>query len=110
MQCHGNATLSKEKRACGSLSLNVIDLKTFIGNEENRHIPTWAGSVFHDFSLRKPDKRSRTKGSLVCYQISFQNIHAMTAGMSMLRVDHTGRIANHPNPGSCFRIFEKILA
>ena len=93
-----------------SASLHVVDAEGFVGDEQHDDVGLGARSVFHDFTFRKPDERSRALFALVRDQPSLEHVHTVSARMSVPRIDDARGIADKTNLRAIVRIGVQHLA
>src|SRR5262249_12141430 len=91
-------------------SLQVVDPKALICDEEHRGIGLRAGAVLHDLAFWKPDKCPRTIRPLVRHELTAQDIQAMAAGMRMSGVHKPRWVADQADFRAGLRVSVQILA
>src|SRR6185369_2730234 len=90
--------------------LLVVDLKSLVGNEQNRHIMICSRTVLHDRSFREPDEMTRSVFAFVSDKRALQDVHPVRAGMGMPRVDDPGWVAHQAHFHAGIRINDQVLA
>ena len=92
------------------LSLNIINTKALVCDEEGRDFSERTGTVLHDLPFRKPDEGPRAERPLVRHEIAFENIQAVAARMGVAGIDEARGVANQPNLCPGLRVGVEILA
>ena len=82
----------------------VIDTESFIGNEEDGGVSIGAGAVLHLLAFGEPDEMAGAESAVIRDKLTFEDIHAVPAGMGVQWIDYPGRIADKSNLASRFGI------
>jgi hypothetical protein len=91
-------------------SVDVIDAKPLVGDEEHRDLRVRGGTMLHDLSLRKPYKGSRAERPFMGHEMAFENIQAVPARVRMMGIHHARGIANQTDLRPGFRVGMQVLA